>query len=151
MHKFMLFVDLRVTTIICTLKYLFRKFSLNTRIIACLAILSGVIANAAAIDWEFLYRPAAVQYVIYGADLGDTTAPSKDDAKIAFVINDDAAKHIFDTMGPDKPNQCSSTPGVKVRYKDAGKLTCTRSPNAQYACYFGFDLKSGKSIGGSIC
>ena len=102
-------------------------------------------------DWEFLYRPASVKYAIYGSDLGDTTAPSKKDAKIAFVINDSAAKNIFDAIGPDKPDQCSSAPGVKVRYKDGGKFACTRSADAQYACYFGFDLKSGKSIGGSIC
>ena len=121
---------------------------MNPRILIALA-LTAFLVNAFAQVWSF--SPAAIKYVIYGSDLGDTTAPSTNDAKIAFVVNDSAAKQIFDAIGPDKPDQCSSAPGVKVRYKDGGKLACTRSADAHYACHFGFNLKSGKSIGGSIC
>ena len=110
-----------------------------------------LLVSAFASDWSFLYRPATVKYAIYRGGLGDPVAPSKNEAKVAFEVTGSAAKEIFDAIGPDKADQCSSESGVRFRSKDADKLSCTRSSDVRYSCYFGFDLKSGKSAGGSIC
>ncbi len=52
-------------------------------------------------------------------------------------------------MGPDVKNECSSGDKVRVRVKE--RLQCLRYSKSDYSCYFGFDLKSGKGIEGSIC
>ena len=102
-------------------------------------------------EWVFSYHPASAKYAIYGNSLGEPVKPSIDDSKIAFEVTGSAAKEIFDAIAPDRPDQCSSEKGTRFRSRDDEKLSCVRSKKGEYSCYFGFDLKSGKSIGGSIC
>ncbi|MEW7850481.1 hypothetical protein AB2N08_17440 [Massilia aurea] len=98
-----------------------------------------------------LYQQTAASYRLYGGSLGDPTAPKPNDRKIAFTIEGDAARGIFDAIGPDKRDLCTAGSGMRVRHKDGEKLTCTRSKANNYVCSFGFDLMTGKSIGGGIC
>lgn len=118
-----------------------------------LSILSVVLISSAVAgtEWAFAYRPVTANYAIYGGDLGDPVTPRKENSKVAFEITDKAAKDVFDLIGPDKTDQCASESGTRFRSKDDGKLVCTRSAKGRYSCYFGFDLKTGGSIGGSIC
>ncbi len=60
-----------------------------------------------------------------------------------------AARDLFDRMGPDVKTECGSDPKTRVRARD--RLQCIRYSPSDYSCYFGFDLKDGKSIGGNIC
>jgi hypothetical protein len=107
----------------------------------------GVLAS----DWEFNYRPASVNYATYGNSLGDPTVPSKSDRKIAFEVKGQAAREMFEAIGPDRKDSCAQVSDVRFRSRDNEKLICTKSSQGVHTCYFGFDLKSGKSIGGSIC
>jgi hypothetical protein len=126
--------------------------SVNLSAIASLAALTVVASVAVADNWQLAYHPAQAEYAIYGGGLGDPVAPAKGDRKVAFAIHGNAAKDIFDSMGPDKPDRCSSESGTQLRSQDHDRLTCTLDGgNGQYSCYFGFDLKSGKSVGGSVC
>lgn len=97
------------------------------------------------------YLQAAASYRIYGGALEDPTAPRPNDKKVAFSIEGPAARQIFDAIGPDQQDPCTEGSGMRVRHKDHDHLTCTLSKQNEYACSFGFDLVSGKSIGGSIC
>jgi len=97
------------------------------------------------------YLQAAAVYRIYGGGLGDPTAPRPNDKKVAFSIEGAAARQIFDAIGPDQHDPCTEGSGMRVRHKDQEHLTCTLSKKNDYLCSFGFDLVSGKSIGGSIC
>jgi len=97
------------------------------------------------------YLQTAASYRIYGGGLGDPTAPKPSDKKVAFSIEGAAARQIFDAIGPDQRDPCTEGSGMRVRHKDHEHLTCTLSKQNDYACSFGFDLVSGKSIGGSIC
>ena len=97
------------------------------------------------------YLQATASYRIYGGGLGDPIAPKPNDKKVAFSIEGNAAKQIFEAIGPDKRDQCTESSGMRVRHKDNEHLTCTRSKENDYVCSFGFDLITGKSIGGSIC
>lgn len=90
-------------------------------------------------------------YQIYGGGLGDPVPPSPHDQKIMFSITGPAAKDIFDAIGPDKKDICSQHSRTRVRSKDDENLSCRKSETGQYDCNFGFDLRSGKSIGGVIC
>lgn len=97
------------------------------------------------------YLQTAASYRLYGGGLGDPTAPRPNDKKVAFSIEGPAARQIFDAIGPDKPDPCTEGDGIRVRHKDHEHLTCTVSKKNEYRCSFGFDLVSGKSVGGSIC
>jgi len=108
---------------------------------------SGVIAKI----WEFQYRTADVKYAVYGVSLGDPVAPSRSDNKIAFELQGQVAREMFEAMGSDKKDSCSQDQGVRFRSSDDEKVVCTKSKEGEYSCSFGLDIKSGKSIGGSIC
>ena len=97
------------------------------------------------------YKQAIASYWIYGGGLGDPITPTSKDKKIAFSIEGDAAKQIFEAIGPDKKDACSEGGDTRFRSRDNENLICTRSKENTYTCSFGFDLDSGKSIGGSIC
>lgn len=97
------------------------------------------------------YLQTSASYRLYGGGLGDPIAPKPNDTKVAFSIEGSAAKQIFDAIGPDKRDLCTEGSGMRVRHKDSERLTCTRSKENDYVCSFGFDLVTGKSIGGSVC
>ncbi|QYF94926.1 hypothetical protein KY495_07050 [Massilia sp. PAMC28688] len=97
------------------------------------------------------YRAVAGVFQIYGGELGDPVAASKKDAKIAFSIKGQAAIEMFNAMGPDAKDSCTQGSGTRVRKKDNENLVCLRFAEGLYSCRFGFDLKSGRSIGGSLC
>jgi len=97
------------------------------------------------------YLKTVASYRIYGGGLGDATAPKPSDKKVAFSIEGSAARRIFDAIGPDKRDACTEGSGMRVRHKDHENLTCMLSKENDYMCSFGFDLVTGKSIGGSIC
>lgn len=97
------------------------------------------------------YKKAAATYRIYGGGLGDPRAPTVQDKKIAISMEGSAARELFGAIGPDKHDACTEGSGTRVRFRDKGNLTCSRSKEGEYECSFGFDLRDGKSIGGSIC
>lgn len=111
--------------------------------------LLAVCAVAIAADWAFEYRPVNAQMAVYSGGLGDPGMPSAQEAKVSFHVQGKAARDLFDHMGPDVKNECSSDPKTRVRVKE--RLQCLRYSKSDYSCYFGFDLKNGKSIAGSIC
>ena len=97
------------------------------------------------------YLQTSASYRLYGGELGDSTEPSPNDKKVAFSVKGTAARQIFDAIGPDQRDACTEGSRMRVRHKDHEHLTCTLSKENDYVCSFGFDLVSGKSIGGSIC
>ena len=70
---------------------------------------------------EWATRPAEVKYLIYGGDPGGTYKPVPNDVHVVFYVR--GKEHV----------------------------ACRYRPSVGYQCDFGFDLTSGKSIGGSIC
>jgi hypothetical protein len=90
-------------------------------------------------------------YRIYGGGLGDPVAPTAKDKKIMFSLEGKAAKDMFESMGPDVKDACTGESGDRVRKKDDGNLFCSKTEAGEYFCNFGFDLRTGKSIGGIVC
>jgi hypothetical protein len=95
------------------------------------------------------YRPFKGEYTIYSGELDDQQAPTRDDRKLSFIIEGQPAKDIFNAMPPDEKQTCSSEKGARSRRKE--NVWCTFNPGDGYTCYFGFDLKTGKSIAGGMC
>lgn len=100
-------------------------------------------------DWPAPYRPFKGEYTIYSGELGNQQAPTRDDRKLSFILEGQAAKEIFNSMYPDDKVTCSGDKGARSRTK--GNTWCTFHPAEGYACYFGFDLRTGRSIGGGTC
>lgn len=90
-------------------------------------------------------------YKIYGGGLGDEVMPTAKDKKVMFALEGRAARQIFDAIGPDVKDACTEGSGTRVRHKDHENIFCSRSKKGHYACNFGFDLVTGKSIGGIVC
>jgi len=115
---------------------------------ALLAALSIVMAQAAQ-NWIFSFQPLKGRYAIYGGGLGDPLPPTKKDKRIAFWIDGKAARQMFEAMGPDLRNTCGADGGYRLRQR--AEVSCTYYPDDGHRCAFGFDLLTGRSIGGSIC
>lgn len=114
-------------------------------------VLLVVAASAMAYEWAYEHQRIEGVFATYGGGLGDPVRPTKSDHKIMFSVDGPAAKAMFDGMGPDAKEVCSPEDGYRVRKRDGERLYCMRSKRGEYQCNFGFDLNTGKSIGGIIC
>lgn len=94
-------------------------------------------------------KPLKANYVIYSGDLGEQMPPTKTDRKISINVTGQSAKDIFDSIGPDIKAACTTGKGERERRKD--RVWCFYLPRSGYECYFGFDLRTGKSIDGGEC
>ena len=102
--------------------------------------------------WDGSYKPFNGEYLVYSGDLGEQQAPTKADRKVSFMVEGPLAKEMFASIGPDQKDACGTLSGLRVRQK--GDLDCTYDkdhPSAPYTCHFGLNLRTGKSISGSIC
>lgn len=99
--------------------------------------------------WNGQSRPLNGSYSIYAGKLGEETAPTRNDRKLAIEITGQPAKEMFDSMYPDFQPTCSGEKGDRDRRK--GNLYCYASAAGTYRCFLGFDLRSGKSIAGASC
>jgi hypothetical protein len=109
------------------------------------------LANAAKL-WDGAYHAFNGKYLIYSGDLGEAAAPTPTDRKAAFVLYGEAAKNLYESIGPDLKDACGTSSGMRVRQK--GDLDCTYDKDdkaSPYVCHLGIDLQTGKSTYGSIC
>jgi hypothetical protein len=120
----------------------------NLAILGAISLVSLAYA-AEQLHWPAPYRPFKGEYTIYSGDLGEQQAPTKDDRKLSFIIEGQPAKDIFNAMPPDDKQTCSGEKGARSRSKE--NVWCTFNPGDGYTCYFGFDLRTGKSIAGGTC
>lgn len=123
-------------------------------------LLSGVILSAtafisfayAAQAWDGNFAAFKGEYLIYSGDLGEEAAPTPSDRKAAFLLQGEVARNLFESIGPDLKDACGTSSGMRVRQK--GDLDCTYDKNSRsspYVCHFGINLRTGKSMYGSIC
>jgi len=106
----------------------------------------------AAKPWDGAYMAFRGEYMMYSGDLGEEAAPTVTDRKVAIVLDREVSKILFATIGPDIKDTCGTASGLRVREK--GDLSCTYDKDdraSPYTCHFGIDLRTGKSIPGSIC
>lgn len=111
------------------------------------AALGAVIAlpNALAV-WEYVHKPFAGKYAVYGGFVDEAHQPTRGDARLVITITDQSAKEMFNAIGPDIQRRCAAQ-GSRLRQRDM--LLCRHHPKDGYWCTLGFDLSTGLSIGGS--
>ncbi len=100
-------------------------------------------------EGRYLAKPLKGDYYVYGGSIGDSIPPTQHDRKLSLMITGDLARELFDNTGPDAKDFCGAGPGYRERNR--GDLTCTWTKDQGYSCYFGVDVRSGKSIRGSVC
>ena len=121
---------------------------------------SAVIASAvatfsvayAATSWDGSYAAFKGEYLIYSGSLGEEGPPTTTDRKAAFLFKGDVARHLFESIGPDRKDACGTESGLRIRQK--GDLDCVydkSEKSSPYTCHVGIDLRTGKSMYGSIC
>lgn len=117
-------------------------------LLGALALLSSASAADQKANGRYLAKPLTGDYYVYGGSIGDSTPPTAKDRKLSVMLTGPLAKDLFDHMGPDA-KACGAAPDYRQR--DRGDLSCTWSKADGYACYFGIDVRSGKSIIGITC
>ena len=102
--------------------------------------------NAQAV-WEYVHKPFAGKYTLYGGSLDEAHAPTPGDIKLVVNLTGNSAKEMFNGIGADGQTNCADG-GARLRQRDM--LLCRYRPKDGYWCNFGFDLSTGLSIGGSV-
>lgn len=121
-------------------------------LVAVVAVL--VAAHSHAEDkrkWSGKNKPLAnATYLVYSGEPGDRGPPTSTDRKLAIAIRGQAAKEIFDSIGPDaKGVSCGAEVGERMRSK--GEVWCSFMPSDGYMCFLGFNLRTGAPHSGGTC
>ena len=125
---------------------------MNARLV-CLVSAFALLPFAHAVDKKdggrYLAKPLKGDYYVYGGSIGDSTPPTQKDRKLSFMFTGPLAKDLFDHIGPDAKISCSAAPDYRERNR--GDLNCTWAKDEGYSCYFGLNVRTGKSIPDSSC
>ena len=125
---------------------------MNIRLV-CLAgaiVLASVAsAGESKSQSRYLAKPLTGDFYMYGGSLGDSTPPTEKDRKLSLMVTGPLAKDLFDHLGHDVKDACGAGPDQRERSK--GDLTCIWARGEGYSCYIGLDVKTGKSMSGTVC
>lgn len=125
---------------------------MNVRVICAagaLALFSVTFAAEKQQEWTPEFKPFSGRYQVYSGSLSERQPPTPSDRQASVVLTGRAAKDLFDQIGPDVKDACSSDPNYRERRK--GHLDCSYTKENGHQCFIGIDLKTGKSMSGSIC
>lgn len=112
----------------------------------------GLVSLAFAADtlgtWQPLqdgrYKIFSSETVAYGE------APTAKDRKLSIVVKGQAAKEIFDSIGPDARDMCSAEKGDRERNRGGVQCMYTakdaNAPGKGYRCWIGIDLTTGQGV-----
>jgi hypothetical protein len=122
------------------------------RIVAAGLIACASVSLVFATDTLSAWRP--LEGATYKIFAGDTVAysevPTAKDRKLSVLIKGQPAKEVFDSIGPDDREICSTANGDRERSKGAVQCTYTASkanePWMGYRCWIGVNLVDGKGI-----
>lgn len=124
---------------------------------ALILIFAFCVAPAYSVEFAGAWRPLrGASYLVFSGDeLSDRDAPTSKDRKLSISIEGRAAKEIFDSIGPDSREMCSSEKGDRER--DKGGVQCSYTakdaakPGMGYRCWIGVNLVTGRSIPTVAC
>jgi hypothetical protein len=114
---------------------------------------AALLTTAASAEQKAIYpapaKPLKAEYTLYSGELGNEQPPTRTERKLSVEVTGQGAKDIFDSLFPDDKVTCSDEEGERLRSK--GNITCSYVPTRGYRCFFGFDLRTGRSIAGGSC
>ena len=123
--------------------------------VAAFCLLPSAYAYDVPNDPSGLWKQLPAIYKIHSGIVADRTPATQKDRTLTVSITGAAAKEIFDSIGPDTPNQCGPEPGERNRRKKGAWCKYTaqdaNSKEGPYHCYIGIDLLSGQSTVAVSC
>lgn len=94
------------------------------------------------------WNPLHANYKIHSGDTAYSELPTKDDRAVTVAFRDEAARRVFEQIGPDVRPVCDDTKGNRVREKKGVYCSFTahleNPANSQYRCWIGIDLRTGE-------
>jgi hypothetical protein len=94
------------------------------------------------------WNPLQANYKIHSGGTAYSELPTKDDSALTVAFRDEAARQVFEQIGPDVKPVCSDAKGERVREKKG--VYCSYTPrlenpkNSHYRCWIGIDLRTGE-------
>jgi hypothetical protein len=94
------------------------------------------------------WNPLGANYKIHSGGTAYSELPTKDDSALSVAFRDEAAKQVFDQIGPDVKPICNEGPGYRVREKKGVYCSYTarleNPANSHYRCWVGINLRTGE-------
>jgi hypothetical protein len=88
-------------------------------------------------------------YKIHSGDTAYSELPTKDDSAFTVAFTDEAARQVFEQIGPDVKPACNDAQGYRVREKKGVYCSYTHRlenpKNSHYRCWIGINLRTGES------
>jgi hypothetical protein len=94
------------------------------------------------------WNPLQASYKIHSGGTAYSEPPTKADSAFSVAFTDEAAKQVFDQIGPDVKAVCDDAKGYRERRKKG--VYCSYTPrlenpeNSHYRCWIGIDLRTGE-------
>lgn len=88
------------------------------------------------------------RYKIHSGGTAYSELPTQADSAFTVAFRDEAARQVFEQIGPDVKNICSAAKDERVREKKG--VFCSYMPrlenpqNSHYRCWIGIDLRTGE-------
>lgn len=107
---------------------------------------------AYAAEWSGEWKTFRATYTIYSGELAEREPPTATERNMTVAFEGQAAKDLFDSIGPDSRDTCSQDKGDRERRKRGILCTYTlKSPGRGYQCWIGLNLRTGESIPTVTC
>jgi len=93
------------------------------------------------------WHPAHVEYMVHSGSTAYAQPPTRTDRAFSIHLIGQAAQQLFEQIGPDQKEMCSSERGDRER-RNKGAL-CQYSArldstsDSHYRCWIGIDLRTG--------
>jgi hypothetical protein len=108
----------------------------------CTAV--SLLAYAGDGNWQ----PLRAKYLIHSETATHPEAPTSADRVLTVVIDGQGAKKLFNQIGPDARQTCSSEPGDRVRRAKGVECDYAAKLNgpsdSHYHCWVGLNLETGE-------
>ena len=91
-------------------------------------------------------KPLSGWYDFYSGSPGELGEATAKDTKLHMTVTGPLAARMFRELGPRAQVKGSCPEGSVSRARD--NLECTREASGSTTCDFGFDMRTGKSVGG---
>lgn len=94
------------------------------------------------------WNPLPAEYKIHSGGTAYSELPTKTDSAFSVAFEDEAAKQVFDQIGPDRKAVCDDAKGYRERRKKG--VYCSYTPqlenpkSSHYRCWIGINLRTGE-------
>jgi hypothetical protein len=94
------------------------------------------------------WNPLQASYKIHSGGTAYSELPTKDDSAFSVAFRDEAARQVFEQIGPDVKSECNDEQGYRVREKKGIYCSYTarleNPKNSHYRCWIGINLRTGE-------